>query len=265
MKPRVLCLSMLLLLASCAGTGEVPSAPAASDSRVPAPAMSYAEAYGALKEAMVLSFEIAEDRRYRVDESAIELISGTASSRFRFRDTPDPEMFTCGRFSDCAGEVRVRVKGTGPYAGPRCCVWRWMQSRKAAAERFFLAFRVLAAGVPAESPQEIERFRAVVAQFHAANPKPEFPEAARRFRVQAESAFSEKRIDDAASLYGKALDAAPWWPQGRFNHALMLGELGRYTEATREMKKYLALVPNAPNARAARDKIYEWEDKAGRI
>jgi tetratricopeptide (TPR) repeat protein len=117
--------------------------------------------------------------------------------------------------------------------------------------------------VPAESAQEVEGFRAVVAQYRAANPKPDFPEAARRFRVQAESAFTEKRIDDAESLYGKALDAAPWWPQGRFNRALILGELGRYTEATREMKKFLSLVPDAPNARQAQDKIYVWEGKAG--
>jgi hypothetical protein len=29
------------------------------------------------------------------------------------------------------------------------------------------------------------------------------------------------------------------------------------------MKRYLALVPDAPDARAAQDKIYDWERKAG--
>ena len=52
---------------------------------------------------------------------------------------------------------------------------------------------------------------------------------------------------------------APWWPEGYFNRALILGELNRFAEAMREMKRYLQLAPDAPNARAAQDKIYEWE------
>jgi hypothetical protein len=34
--------------------------------------------------------------------------------------------------------------------------------------------------------------------------------------------------------------------------------------AVAEMNRYLVLVPDAPNASAAQDKIYEWEGKAGR-
>jgi hypothetical protein len=37
-----------------------------------------------------------------------------------------------------------------------------------------------------------------------------------------------------------------------------------FDEAVAEIKKYLALVPDAPNARAAQDKIYEWDGRAGR-
>jgi hypothetical protein len=39
---------------------------------------------------------------------------------------------------------------------------------------------------------------------------------------------------------------------------LVLGEGGDYEMATREMNYYLQLVPHAPNARAAQNKIYEW-------
>lgn len=89
--------------------------------------------------------------------------------------------------------------------------------------------------------------------------KPALPEEARRFKVQAEAALAQKEFAEAADRYRDALKAAPWWPEGRFNRALILGETGRYRGAIEEMKKYLALVPDAPDARAAQDKIYEWE------
>jgi tetratricopeptide (TPR) repeat protein len=89
------------------------------------------------------------------------------------------------------------------------------------------------------------------------------PEEANKYKVQAESAVRDKEFDDAADLYAKALRIAPWWPAGHFNRALVLSETGDYGEAMREMKHYLQLAPDAPNARAAQDKIYTWERKSG--
>lgn len=102
-------------------------------------------------------------------------------------------------------------------------------------------------------------FAETAARYRGADPKPSFPEGARRFKVQAEAAVRDKEFEDAADYYGEGLRIAPWWPEGRFNRALILGELKEYAGAMAEMKKYLALVPDAPNARAAQDKIYEWE------
>ncbi len=51
------------------------------------------------------------------------------------------------------------------------------------------------------------------------------------------------------------------WAIGYFNLALLLAEEERYSEAILNMKKYLELQPNAPDARKAQDKIYIWEDK----
>ncbi len=107
-------------------------------------------------------------------------------------------------------------------------------------------------------------FAEAAARYRVADPKPALPEDARRFRVQAEAALRDKEFEDAADNYELALRLAPWWPEGRFNRALILGELKEYAEATVEMKRYLALVPDAPNARAAQDRIYEWEGKVGR-
>ena len=70
-----------------------------------------------------------------------------------------------------------------------------------------------------------------------------------------------KRFADAERYFEELLKIEPWWPAGHYNRALILGEIGNYDEAAFEMKKYLALEPEAPDARAARDQIYVWESK----
>jgi hypothetical protein len=95
--------------------------------------------------------------------------------------------------------------------------------------------------------------------YRDATVKPVPGEDVRRYRVQAEAAVSERRFQDAADLYAKALSIAPWWPEGHFNTALILGDLRQYDKAIDHMKKYLALVPNAADARAAQDRVYVWE------
>lgn len=111
------------------------------------------------------------------------------------------------------------------------------------------------------SAAEMERFKEVAARYQAADPKPELPEEARRFRVQAERAVADKRFIDAAERYGKAIEVAPWWPEAHFNRAVVLAELQSFDSATSEMNRYLMLKPDAPDARQARDFIYSWEDR----
>lgn len=114
-----------------------------------------------------------------------------------------------------------------------------------------------------DRPDE-KAFEEVVARYRGAAVKPAFPEEARRFKVQAEAAVGRKEFAEAAARYWDALVIAPWWPEGHFNRALILGEEARYYEAIAEMKKYLALAPEASDARAAQDKVYEWEALASR-
>ena len=116
--------------------------------------------------------------------------------------------------------------------------------------------------VPAFADDASDPFQDVAANYRAANPKPQFPEEARKFKVQAEFAVQGKQFSKAAGLYGKALEIVPWWPEGHFNRAVILGEIEEYFDAMREMKRYLLLVPDAPNARAAQDKIYQWDSVA---
>lgn len=109
---------------------------------------------------------------------------------------------------------------------------------------------------------KLGEFEAVARPYRESKQKPSLPEEALKYKAQAEFAIKQKRFADAADRYANALNIAPWWPEGHFNRGLILGmrELSRYTEAIMEMKKYLLLAPNAPNARSAQDKIYQWED-----
>jgi tetratricopeptide (TPR) repeat protein len=107
--------------------------------------------------------------------------------------------------------------------------------------------------------EEQMHFDAVAEKYRAALPKPAIPEELRRFTVMADTAVSDKRFSDAVNSYLDGLRVAPWWPEGQFNAALVLGEIHYYDEAIEHMRKYLVLVPDAPDARAAQDKIYAWQ------
>ena len=109
---------------------------------------------------------------------------------------------------------------------------------------------------------ESDGFAKVVARYQNANPKPALSEEVRKLKVQAEFALEKKRYAQSIGHYEEALNIAPWWADGHFNRALLLGEAEDYAEAVSEMKKYLALEPNAKDARAAQDKLYQWEDEA---
>lgn len=104
-------------------------------------------------------------------------------------------------------------------------------------------------------------FQKAIPAYQKAATKPELSEEARKYKIQAESAVRDKDFADAANRYEQALRLAPWWAEGHFNRALVLGEAKEFAIAVIEMKRYLLLTPKAPNARAAQDKIYEWERK----
>lgn len=109
-----------------------------------------------------------------------------------------------------------------------------------------------------ESASEKAAFQRILQRYRGRSAEP-LPEEARKLRVQAEAAVSRKRFGDAAQLYREAIALAPWWADGYYNRALVLGESGAYRRAIAEMRRYLALAPDATDARAAQDKVYEWE------
>lgn len=106
-------------------------------------------------------------------------------------------------------------------------------------------------------------FPAKAAAWRANPAKALSPEGERR-RVLAENAFREKDVPVAIEHFTAALETDPTWADGNFNLALLLGESGEYRQAARYMKRYLLLVPDSKDAKAAREKIIIWEDKASR-
>ena len=106
------------------------------------------------------------------------------------------------------------------------------------------------------STSQIEAWRALAV-------KPALPEEVQRYWVAAEDALENKAFQKAAGYYGKGLKIEPLWSQGQYMAAIIESELHQYGRAAVHMKNYLALVPDAKNAQALRDKMYLWEVKAG--
>jgi hypothetical protein len=114
------------------------------------------------------------------------------------------------------------------------------------------------------SPAAMATFHEQAATWRVLAVKPELPEEVRKQRVLAESYLREKDFNGAIQHYELGVKACVLWPEGWFNLALLYAETGEYAAAAASIKNYLELMPNSPDAPAARDKIVIWEDKAGK-
>lgn len=134
----------------------------------------------------------------------------------------------------------------------------WLSLDHARVNEFSRAWGALAG----QRPTSPEGFQAVAEAYRRDRPT-ELPEDSKVFKTRAEAAIREKKFWQAADDYDRAVAAAPWWPQGRYNLALIAAEVKLYEIAIEEMERYLQLVPDAENAKKAVDKIIEWKGKAG--
>jgi tetratricopeptide (TPR) repeat protein len=107
-------------------------------------------------------------------------------------------------------------------------------------------------------------FQKEAAQWRALSARPELPEEVRKQRTLAESYLRDKDFNGAIEHYELGVKSCSTWPEGWYNLALLYGETHDYAEAADSMKHYLELMPNSPDAQAARDKIVIWEDRAGK-
>lgn len=117
----------------------------------------------------------------------------------------------------------------------------------------------------AQMDSQFEQFKGQAKSWREAAAKPAMPESAREHQVLAEYAFKEKDTDKAIKEYMAALDIFPTWPEGQFNLATLAGEKKFYETAMFHMKEYLELVPESPDAQAAKDSVIIWKDKVNTI
>ncbi len=85
------------------------------------------------------------------------------------------------------------------------------------------------------------------------------PEEARRHALRAEMQIKDANFEQAAKEYRMAIRIAPYAVRLYYNLALLNETMKNYSEAIRSMKLYLQAVPDAPDARAAKDAIIKWE------
>lgn len=145
---------------------------------------------------------------------------------------------------------------------------RILFSRKDDAENFKAALDFLSRQaqheLDAKSVTLFDQFETQAKAWRDLAVKSQMPEEARKHRILAEEAYQEKNLLKAESEYLKALEIFPCWPEGQFNLALIASEQKSYRTAILHMKEYLALAPDASDARAAKDKMIIWQDKITR-
>jgi tetratricopeptide (TPR) repeat protein len=107
-------------------------------------------------------------------------------------------------------------------------------------------------------------FDSIAAEYRSLKVKPEIPEEARKYIVQANAMTQAKNYKQAIEYYNDAIRVNPAIPMIYNNQALLYAMIGRYNEAINCMKKYLKLSPDADDARAMQDKIYEYEAMTGK-
>lgn len=89
--------------------------------------------------------------------------------------------------------------------------------------------------------------------------KPALPEEVRRMLVQADALAKRDEAAKALPLLENARRKAPWFPPVHYNLAMMNAMNKDFSGAIASMTAYLEIAPDAPDARQAKDKIYEWE------
>ena len=114
----------------------------------------------------------------------------------------------------------------------------------------------------ADNATELADFQQKAAAWRAMNPKPPISDEVTKKRLLAEDAVEQKNLDAAAGYYRAGVALDPTWAPGWFNGALISAELKDYSTAAFDMKHYLILMPDAPDAAAAKEKSLLWEAKA---
>jgi len=249
-------LTIVFGLGGCMSTGDSTETASAAAAPATAPAMDYLDAIERIKSVGPITIggswafsALKETPSANESRLRLEFVDGSTYD-CRYADTTAP-VVNHKMFAQPPTGVTVMAGGTAIN------IWNSEEGSKS----WVGAWRILAKGVPQQSDEDKAAFDKVVQDFRASSPRPVLSEEARMFKVQAARAVKDQNLWEAAKKFRQALEIAPWWPEGHYNLALISAELGLFKYATQSMERYLQLAPDASDARAARDKIYEWKGK----
>jgi len=125
---------------------------------------------------------------------------------------------------------------------------------------FYLVWQPAREQQEKEQKKELTEFQGAAKTYNELKEKPAVTEEQRKYIVQANAMSEKKEYNKAIDLYSKAIEISPVaYPAAYYNLALLYAQTNDFRQAIFNMKKYLLLMPDAPDARAAQDKIYEWE------
>jgi hypothetical protein len=171
--------------------------------------------------------------------------------------SPSPNAYT---------EAAWKISYTG-YQDGHTYYWLWSGWSQADAQQIADALRVLVLDARRDVDQSFatryQDFLQTCQPWLGSKTPAPLPEEARQHQVLAEDAASRDDLDKAMDEYAAAFKIAPCWAQGRYQDAMIEGQTQWYLVAVDDMKKYLQLVPDAPNAQALRDQILVWNGRMG--
>ncbi len=109
-------------------------------------------------------------------------------------------------------------------------------------------------------PTALIAFKSAADQYQTLTEKPELSEEQRKYFIQANKLAESGDFFQSIEFYEKGIAVNPIsYPAAYYNLALIAAMTNSYAYAIHCMQKYLMLVPNAPDASEAQDKIYGWE------
>ncbi|MGB8887357.1 MAG: hypothetical protein WCC87_11580 [Candidatus Korobacteraceae bacterium] len=147
-----------------------------------------------------------------------------------------------------------------------------LSGAKETRDQFFVAFRHLVdaayAGRPCDCTRylidiktALDTFAQQTTAWRTAATKPALSDEVIKKRLLAEDAMEHKNLQTAVTYYEAGVALDPTWAQGWYNAGLLYAEQQDYFDAAFYMKHYLILLPDAPDAAAAKEKLLLWEAK----
>lgn len=190
-----------------------------------------------------------------MDYATETLVQGR--SGMETRQTPDQVVMDFTRYLVVSPVASVENGDFWICSGSTLFTWKEQRD----AQRFCDAVnRLVYTAATVDADRHPANFGETVSGFRAGTRPVQSDEWNRR-RVLAENGVREQQYWTALEHYEAGLREMPAWPEGWFNAALLYEALGEWTYAIDRMRKYLELMPDAPDVKAANEKIIIWTEK----